>query len=237
VPYCAGPMIIDLIEDGMTRKSVDAERRAEIGRARRARTRAKIIASAFALFGSEEGLFTRVEDVADRAGITRATFYNHFNDMADLREAVTYEVTHDFLVAVINTVLMLEDQRERASAAIRFYLNKAREDPQWGWSMINLSANGIIFGAETTRQAEQTVVDGMEDGRLDVPNSRIGRDMIMGTALAALTSMLREDPGPDYPVQVTAQILIGLGVEAGIAGEIARRPLPPLVQDTKLDQV
>lgn len=219
----------------MARKSVDTERRAEIGRERKARTRAKIIASAFSLFGSEEGLFTRVEDVADRAGITRATFYNHFNGMSDLREAVTYEVTHDFLVAVTSTVLTLEDQRERASAAIRFYLNKAREDPQWGWSMINLSANGIIFGAETTKQAEQTVVEGMEAGRLDVPNSRIGRDMIMGTALAALTSMLRDNPGPDYPVQVTARILIGLGVEAEVAGEIARRPLPPLVEDSKLD--
>lgn len=212
----------------MVKANIDNQRRAEIGRERRARTRAKIIASAFSLFGSEEGLFTRVEDIADHAGITRATFYNHFFGMPDLREAVTYEVTHDFLVAVTDTVLQLEDQRERASAAIRFYLNRAREDRQWGWSMINLSANGIIFGAETRKQAEQTVVEGMEAGRLDVPNSMIGRDIIMGSALAALTSMLREDPGPDYPVQITAQILVGLGVELESAAEIAARPLPPL---------
>jgi hypothetical protein len=35
---------------------IDLERRAEIGRERRARTRARIVAAAFDLFGDENGL-------------------------------------------------------------------------------------------------------------------------------------------------------------------------------------
>ena len=64
------------------------ERRLEVGRQRRARTRANIVAAAFDLFGSEEGLFTRIEDIAAKAGVTRATFYNHFSGMAELRAAI-----------------------------------------------------------------------------------------------------------------------------------------------------
>lgn len=207
----------------------DKARRLELGRQRRAKTRAKVIAAAFELFGEEDGLYARIEDVSQRAGITRATFYDHFSGMAELRDAVTYEVTHAILTAVTYTVSLLEDPRERISAAIRFYLHKVREVPGWGRSMINLSANGIIFGAETFRQAELTVVDAIAAKQLMIEDSAIGRDSILGTTIAAISTMLREERGADYPERIVTVILIGLGVTAEEATEIALRPLPELV--------
>lgn len=204
------------------------ERRAEIGRERRARTRAKIIAAAFDLFGEENGLHSRIEDVAGRAGVTRPTFYNHFSGMEELREALTHEVTHDFLVAVTRTIEELRDPRMRAVFAIRFYLHRARADRRWAWSMVNMSANGVIFGAETHRQAEQTVREGMEAGLLAIPSSAVGRDIVLGSTLAAVASMLREDLPDDYPEAVAGHILLGLGVPHAEAREFAHLPLPEL---------
>ena len=129
----------------------DKARRLELGRQRRTRTRAKIIAAAFEMFGEEDGLHARIEDVKRRAGITRAAFYDHFSGMAELREAVTYEVTHGFLTAVSNTIAALPDPRERISVAIRFYLHRVRAVPEWGRSMIKLSANAHIAGRNITR--------------------------------------------------------------------------------------
>jgi AcrR family transcriptional regulator len=181
------------------------------------------------MFGDESGLYARIEEIAKRAEITRATFYDHFTGMPELREAVTYEVTHDFLTAVTRTVSLLSDPREKAAAAIRFYLNKVPEDARWGWSMINLSANGVIFGAETFSEAELTVVEGIQAGLLTVPCSAIGRDSILGTTIAAIASMLREDHGPDYPVLIVQSILMSLGVSRTDAIEISGRPLPVLI--------
>lgn len=207
----------------------DKSRRLELGRQRRARTRAKVIAAAFELFGEEQGLYSRIEDVSQRAGITRATFYEHFSGMAELREAVTYEVTHDFLTAVSHSIQALPDPRERISVAIRLYLDRVRKVSGWGRSMINLSANGIIFGAETFREAEQTVAHAIAAGQLSITDPALGRDAILGTTIAAISTMLREERGADYPEAVVAMILVGLGVPPGDAGEIARRPLPELV--------
>lgn len=212
----------------MAKIYVDAERRAEIGRERKAKTRARIIASAFEHFGHEAGLFTSVEEIADGAGITRTTFYNHFSGMEELREALTYEIAHDFLVAVTEAVTPLADAAERASAAIRFYLERGVQDSRWAWSMINLSANGIIFGAETHRQAEETVKQGMADGALLVADSAIGRDLILGTTLAALSTLVRSKPGSSFIRRVVEHILLGLGVSRALSAEIASRPLPPL---------
>lgn len=206
----------------------DKARRLELGRVRRAKTRAKVIAAAFELFGEEDGLYARIEDVSQRAGITRATFYDHFSGMAELRDAVTYEVTHDFLTGVTQTVSLLDDARERIAAAVRFYLHRVREVPGWGRSMINLSANGIIFGAETFRQAELTVVEAMAANQLAITDSAVGRDAILGTAIAAISTMLRDEKSADYPEQVVSVILIGLGISPQDATTIAHRALPEL---------
>lgn len=212
----------------MAGNSIDLERRAEIGRERRARTRARIIAAAFDLLGSEHGLYSRIEDIADKAGVTRPTFYNHFKGMDDLREALTQEVTHDFLLAVNETTMKMQDPRQRAASAIRYYLRRAMRDRQWAWSMLNMSANGIIFGAETYRQAERTVIEGMEAGLLRIPSSDIGRDIILGAALAAMGTLVRAAPPADYCEVIAGYILLGLGVPHEDARRLATMPLPPL---------
>jgi AcrR family transcriptional regulator len=213
----------------MAKRAVNQERRAEIGRERRAKTRAKIIAAAFEIFGEENGLYARIEDVAEKAGITRTTFYSHFSGMEELRDALSYEVTHDFLVQVTLTAQSLPDPRDRTAIAIRYYLQRARSNSRWAWSMLNMSANGMIFGAETYRQAELTVVEGMEAGVFPIPSSALGRDLIMGSSLAAIGAMLREDLPEDYPEEVAGFVLLGLGVPREFASAAAHAPLPPLL--------
>lgn len=202
--------------------------RTEAGRKRRAQTRAKIIAAAFEVFGDENGLFARIEDVADRAGVTRATFYNHFNGMVDLREALSHEVTHDLLVAVTHTIAAMPDPRERSAVAIRYYLHRAMADRRWAWSLINLSASGLIFGADTHFQAERTVQEGIEDGAFPIISIDLGRDILLGTCLAALGTIVRKGVADDYPEAIAGYILHALGVPYDQAKAIAHQPLPPL---------
>ncbi|MWV27144.1 TetR/AcrR family transcriptional regulator [Aurantiacibacter rhizosphaerae] len=193
------------------------------------RTRANILSAAFDIFGEEQGLFARIEDIATGAGVTRATFYNHFSGMGELREALSYEVTHDFLAAVTHTISQLPDARKRAAVAVRFYLDRARSDTRWGWSMLNLSASGRIFGAETYEQAERTVQEGMDEGHFLIPSSKVGRDILLGSTLAAMGSVTREETAADYPEIVSGYILHALGVSFDDAKRIASMDLPELL--------
>jgi len=207
---------------------ITAERRAEIAAARRQKTRAKIIDAAFDLFGDENGLFVRIEDVADRAGLTRPTFYNHFSGMRELRDAMTHELTHDFLTAVTDAIGKLDDPREKVSAALQLYLRKVLNDARWGWSIINLSSNGVAFGAETYQNARRTVSEGLTAGLLRIADADIGRDIVLGTSLAAVATMLRGEGGDAYPQRIARSILMGLGVPEAEATQIANRTLPKL---------
>lgn len=202
--------------------------RAEIGRQRRARTRAAIIAAAFDKFGDENGLYATIEEIVEAAGVTRATFYNHFAGMIQLREALADEVTHEFLRAVVEALNTLPDARQRSAAAVRFYLRRARRDPRWGWSMVNLSASGHLFGRETYHRARRTVAKGIAEGVFPLPSSEIGRDILLGTTLAAMSSMLRGEPPEDYPEAIADFTLRGLGVVEEEAQRFAQMPLPPI---------
>jgi AcrR family transcriptional regulator len=212
------------------RKQIDPERRAEVGRERRTRTRARIIAAAFEVLGDERGLHARAEDVADKASVTRATFYNHFAGMAELREALSVELTHDFLGAVTATISALPDARDRSALAVRFYLQRAAADRRWAWSMINLSATGLIFGVETFRQAEQTLREGVSEGVFPHISVPLGRDLLLGATLAAMGSIVRGGVAADYPDEVAGAILFALGVAREEAEARARAPLPKLVR-------
>ncbi|MXO58968.1 TetR family transcriptional regulator [Altererythrobacter salegens] len=205
-------------------------RRAQAGEERRARTRSAILAAGFDLLGKEPGTQLRVEDIARAAKVTRATFYNHFGGTAELREAISYELTHDFLNRTILTISKLENPAERASCAIRFYLRRARSNPSWAKSLINISANGIIFGAETYRQAEVTIMEGMEAGQFKLRNSALGRDLVLGTCLAAMSNMLHEKTPEDYPELISGHVLSALGLPFDKARELANLPLPELAE-------
>ncbi len=213
---------------GPRKRKVDIERRAEIGRERRARTRARIVAVTFDIYGRETGLHCRVEEVCEAAGITRQTFYNHFSGMEELRETLTWEVAHDFLAKVTAVLDTMADGAERTATAIRYYLERGRTDSRWAWSIVNLSASGIVFGAETYEQARQTVAGGMTCGMFRLPDVRIGRDLLLGTTLSALFTQLREETGDDYPGEVARTVLIGLGCAPDIAATVVAAPLPPL---------
>ena len=63
--------------------NVDPIRRAEIGREKRTRTRAQLIAAARSLFARQAVESVTVDDVVREAGLAKGTFYVHFEDLRD----------------------------------------------------------------------------------------------------------------------------------------------------------
>ena len=64
---------------------VDLARRAQIGRDRRARTRAELIRAARTLYAGRTFNSVTVDDVVIAAGVAKGTFYVHFDGLDDLQ--------------------------------------------------------------------------------------------------------------------------------------------------------
>ena len=68
--------------------NINPIRRAEIGREKRARTRAQLVAAAKSLFARSAVEAVTVDEVVKEAGVAKGTFYFHFEDLQALTAAV-----------------------------------------------------------------------------------------------------------------------------------------------------
>lgn len=211
---------------GGPRSKLSHNRRVEIGEARRLKTRQKILAAAFRLLGRESGRATRPDEICTEAMTSRGTFYNHFAGMDELIQSLTREISHAYNLAVHEAVATLPSPADRSAISILCYLHRADVDPAWGWAMVNLSIAGPIFGAETYARAQTAVANGLECGDFNVPNPSIGRDMMLGTCLATMISILRQDSV--QPELVVKQILRGLGASERTIERSLSHPMPDI---------
>ncbi|MES2755977.1 MAG: TetR/AcrR family transcriptional regulator [Pseudomonadota bacterium] len=203
-------------------------RRGERALEQRARTRSAILGATFKVIGHENGRLVRIEDVVQLARIARPTFYTYFGSIDELFAALSFELSHEFNTRVLAYASQLGDAASEAAFAIRYYLERAASDPKWGWSMVNLSVGGPIFGSETFMAATATVEWGLKTGTFSVADAHVGRDMVVGTALAAMKTILTSECEACYPAQVARQVLLGLGVSEARTRKLIFQPQPPL---------
>ena len=209
-------------------RHIDAKRRAAIGAERRAKTRMDLLASALDLFGKPHGRNTRIEDVCARAGISRGTFYNYFSGIEPLLDALSGALTHDFDLAVHAAMEQLAGPLEQTSAAVRYYLHASRADPRWGWAVVNSSVGRTLYGERITRHVTRSIQEGMDCGDFLLDHATIGRDIVLGTGIAASVTLLNGKAPAGYPEKVARQVLLGLGASARRATGVTARPIRKL---------
>jgi hypothetical protein len=95
--------------------------------------------------------------------------------------------------------------------------------------MVNTSLGRALFGVEVSETVRGTIQEGIETGEFALRSAEVGRDLLLGTSLAATMSLLHGERSADYPEMVARHILIGLGIAAWRADELTRRSLPELV--------
>jgi AcrR family transcriptional regulator len=197
--------------------------------AKRERTRKKILEATFGLMGNEKGLTVRIEEICAAARISRGTFYNYFTSLEQLFEVLAIELSHDLNRALVATWDETQSHAEGSNAAIQHYLRYAERDPAWAWAMVHLSAFGPPFGAEAWEACHRAIAQGIEAGEFDVPNAGVGRDLMTGTVMATVRTLLRSGSDASSPAAVAYHVLRALGVSDARALEIARRSLPDIV--------
>src|SRR3954464_14112041 len=110
---------------------IDLARRAEIGREKRARTRAQIVDAGAMLLAERPLEALTVDLVVETAGVAKGTFYYHFQSMEELAAAVGEKLGESFDELLAPARLGLRDPIARISFAFTQFLEKAIEDPVW----------------------------------------------------------------------------------------------------------
>jgi AcrR family transcriptional regulator len=209
-------------------------RRASIGLEKRERTRSSLIAAAYRVFARKEADAVTIDEIIAEAAVARGTFYNYFQTREEVLTAVAAALSDEMNHSLWAQSAEIEDPAERMAIAIRQFLHQAMRDSTWGWVIVRF---GLVAAplSETIKTGVTTDLEaGMRLGRFQVDNKQAAIDLILGTGLMAMRTILGGYSESDYPEQIAELILKTLGVDQGEAHSMAFQVLEPLPSETGL---
>ncbi len=202
---------------------IDLARRAEIGRDRRAKTRAQLMQAARALYAERAVEAVTIEDLVGEAGVAKGTFYVHFEHLTDLQAAIADELAQELDDLLQPFRLQLADPIERIAAGCAAFLREALRNPSWG-SLAARAAWALpsVAGAARANLREDLRLAAAK-GRLGAVTQELGFDIVSGIVLQAMRAAGERRLSPsDAPAAIEA-ILRALGVASKEANAIAER--------------
>jgi AcrR family transcriptional regulator len=202
---------------------IDLNRRAEIGRAKSARTRETLLKMARSLYSKQVVESVTVKDVVRAADVAKGTFYIHFKSIEALQMAVADELTETFVRLLQPRRAIFEDPVERIADGCYTFLHQAAVNPTWGglvaryaWSFASIGRTARDLLAEDLRQA-------IRKGFISEISAELATATVVGIVLQVMRSASEGKlHGADMPFAVIA-ILQSLGVSRREATRVVKR--------------
>ncbi|MGO9418565.1 TetR/AcrR family transcriptional regulator [Roseiarcus sp.] len=206
--------------------NINRERRAEIGREKRARTRGQLIAAAKALFSKRRWDSVTIDEVVQEAGVAKGTFYSHFIDLDELATAVADELIDTFDDLIQPERLSMSDPLLRIAFGCDAFFEQSLSDRSWASLATRMAASHHVIGQTVRVRLSRDLRDALENARQPELTLDLGVEVVFGIILqvAAAIGEGRLDDGdrPDAVRCTLAAIGVGRRDAASIVARLAR---------------
>ena len=191
---------------------IDLARRAEIGREKRARTRAQIVEAGAMLLAERPAEALTVDAVVDAAGVAKGTFYYHFQSIEELAAAVGEKLAKSFDDMIAPARLGMNDPVARMSFGFTEFLTKAIADPVWARLVVQSAHAPTEFGRSIRANLMADLSDAKAQGRLTMDDLELAADIGLGILLQVMRGTLQRPPTPELVPQALEAALRAIGV-------------------------
>lgn len=212
----------------MFEAEVPTDHRTRVAAEKRERMRRRLVESAMLVFAEKGVDASVIDDVLVAAEVSRGTFYHYFRTNAELLVATSEEIDNELLSAIEDRVGGFEDPAQRIASGMRLYFHTARRYPLLAKF---LSRSGFDVNSPNNRFYEylpRHVEQGMEEGHFRKMKPEVALDLIAGTGFVTLLRLSSSATEPDYPEQVVAAILRGIGVKESRIATLISLKIDPL---------
>ena len=141
------------------------------GQNKRARTRGVLLDSGLEIFGQKGIINARLDDITKFAGMSNATFYNHFKDKDDLVSAVATSIALELVAAVEEQVVDIKDPAIRLVVSTNTVMRTALQHERWSYVLATaffLVPEGLIdVGGYLKNNIDRGIAQGVFNTRCD----------------------------------------------------------------------
>ncbi|WP_077038320.1 TetR/AcrR family transcriptional regulator [Pelomonas sp. KK5] len=188
------------------------DHRSETADRKRSETRARILSAALAACAGRLDELPRVEDIVERARLSRGTFYKYFDSMDEVLAALGQDLTRLALLEGERFRTVFTEKWKSTAVVLRVVLTRALLDPNWarfvirtrGWLRAGLLAEVVI----------QDLAEGRERGEYHILDDEAALDMLRGLLESCIAALHRGVARPDRYIDGAVHMwLQALGLE------------------------
>lgn len=195
---------------------------------KRERTRDELLISTQALLRKYNAAELRISQITEHAGLVHASFYNYYPDVsalfADLGELLG--ATH--AAAMAQLVSASDSPSMRFTRITRETLRTVAQQPFFGRLMFDVGLPIERLGGNLRQSLHFDIKQGTALGIFNATDVEIAVSLISG-AIQGVALDIHRGVLPATKIEaITAQLLIGLGVEATEAAHLAFSPVTSL---------
>lgn len=194
--------------------------RTRVGQERSARTVNRILEAALGVFAERGPDAPVIDDFVQAAGISRGTFYNHFQSVEELLHATSVWTTREVVETIERELDRVDGPVMRLGVGLRLFLARARRAPVWSKFVARVWKVG---GLELPLR---DVEAGVRRGQFHVPGREAAYDVLLGGLREALQRMGAGDVPAGFPDQVAEVCLQALGVDPRQIAAVLAYDLP-----------
>ena len=206
--------------------NINLERRAGIGREKRARTKAQLIAAAKTLFSKRRWDSVTIDEVVQEAGVAKGTFYSHFDDLGGLATAVADELINTFDQLIQPQRLSISDPLLRVAFGCDAYLEQALSDRSWASLATRMATSHHAVGQTVRARLSQDLRDVLEKAPQQEFTLDLAVEVVLGVihqVVAAIGERRLDDRDrPSAVRSMLAAIGVGRRDAVSIVARLAR---------------
>ena len=203
--------------------NINLERRAEIGREKRARTKAQLIAAAKALYSTRPWESVTVDEVVNEARVAKGTFYTHFNDLNELAAAVADELVKSFDELIQPFRLSLQDPLLRIAFGCDAFFQKSLEDRLWGSLAARMAMSYPTVGKVARKRLYEDLREAFKQSRQSGLSLQLALEVSIGIVVQVMAAIGEGRLKDDDRANAVRCILTAIGVGGRDAASICAR--------------
>jgi AcrR family transcriptional regulator len=198
--------------DGCVLTSADGNHRVRVAKQRRERMVERLLQAVMECYaGHLQSGPPTVEEVTDRANVSRATFYKYFNSVDEAIEQRASELVDEMIDSLKDLVGPQMKPVLLFTVSVHLFLLRSVLDPTWAAFVARsdlLRADGVLFQGLTRHLAAS-----LTDHDVAFADAEAARTLAVGTMRETIKSIAQTDrPRRDFVDEITTMILIGLGI-------------------------
>jgi AcrR family transcriptional regulator len=150
-----------------------------------------------------------IGDVLKAAGVSRATFYTHFNSLTEAMAAVSILLSEEMYAKLLPFYADLDAPLERLAMSVQCFLVRTWLDPVWGRAFVAIGQ----ISAKTVELRRQDLLIGRKSGAFQFPDVQAAADVHFGISMYAAKRLQTMTKGHSaYIDAVTVGALQAVGV-------------------------